>query len=239
MRVLTKNDHMSRSATLLFFIVVINLVSCKSNETGNAKDVNPETIYFDYQVSGDAGNDYVTVKLQYRFAGPNGTTLLLEAPSQVTLDGTVIPADSSKMNGTYYEVMLPAASFNGRHRIVFTGPDEKTYAEEFVFTAFGVRSGLPDTLTRGDWELELDGVQPADRVEVMLTDTAFGSDGITRVDTLREGKLLIRESDLNQLASGPITLLLSRETDRPVKNGTREGGRITTSYMLNHAFELR
>jgi len=230
---------MSRRAILLFLIVVINLVACKSNETGNAKDVNPETIYFDYQVSGDAGNEYVTVKLQYRFAGPNGTTLLLEAPSQVALDGTLIEADSSKMSGTYYETMLPAASFNGRHSIVFTGPDKKVYTEEFFYTAFGVKSGLPDTLTRGDWELELEGVQPADRLEVMLTDTAFGSDGITRIDTLREGKLLIREADLNQLASGPITLLLSRETDKPVKNGTREGGRIATSYTLNHAFELR
>ena len=65
---------MSRITSIFLISAVFSLlaVSCTSNEIGNSKDVNPESIYFDYRVWGDEESQDITVKLQYRFGGQNG-----------------------------------------------------------------------------------------------------------------------------------------------------------------------
>src|SRR5258705_1633190 len=131
----------SASAILLF-------ASCTSNEIGNSKDVNPESIYFDYRVWSDDESDDMIVKLQYRFAGPNGTTLLLENPSKVELDGVAIKADSSKMNGAYYEISKPIKAATGKHSIVFTDMNKKQYREDFSFQSLTMKTKLPEIVKR-------------------------------------------------------------------------------------------
>jgi hypothetical protein len=72
-----------------------------------------------------------------------------------------------------------------------------------------------------------------------LIDTAFLSRDINEIDTVKDGRLIIPSEKLNNLVDGPITLLLYRETERPIRNGTRAGGRIVVSYGLRRAFELK
>ena len=105
---------MNRLFTLFLVSISVALFSCSSNEIGGSKDVNPETIYFDYKVCGEEGDEDVTVMLQYRFAGQNGTTLVLEDSAKVELDGQLIRVDSSKMTGAFYEVIRPAKDFIGK-----------------------------------------------------------------------------------------------------------------------------
>jgi len=119
------NRPFKMKSRLLFFITISSflfLSSCtgRSNEIGGSSDVNPETIWFDYQISGEEGRDDMSVMLQFRFAGKNGTTLVLDGGSKVELDGVVIKADSSKMTGAFYEIMKPVNEFTGKHSIVFT-----------------------------------------------------------------------------------------------------------------------
>src|ERR1044072_8148895 len=78
------------------FLLSIFSFSCTSNEIGNSKDVNPERIYFDYKVRGDERDSSVTLYLQYRMGGPNGTTLMLDTPAKVQLDSEVISVDSAR-----------------------------------------------------------------------------------------------------------------------------------------------
>jgi hypothetical protein len=224
---------------LLLSSLLLAFVSCTSNEIGNAKDVNPESIYFDYRVWGDEDAGFMTVRLQYRFAGQNGTTLVLENPSKVEFDGTVIKADSSKMNGAYYEVTKPIKDFVGKHTIVFTDRDGKEYKEEFSFQSLALKTNVPAAINRSDLVFELDGLAPKDFVRVMLSDTATFSEGIVRVDTVKNGKIMISKSDLANLMNGPIHLEFSREDERRVKNGTKEGGKLIISYELKREFELK
>mgnify|MGYP001588509514 FL=1 len=86
---------MNRLFLLLLTSSFLVFCSCNSNEIGKEKDVDPESIYFDYQVKGEEGDDHVTVLLQYRFAGENGTTLTIDEPGKVEFDGEVIKVDSS------------------------------------------------------------------------------------------------------------------------------------------------
>src|SRR4030095_14281414 len=109
--------------------------SCTSNEIGNSKDVNPDAVFFDYEVWAEEGKD-VTVNLQYRMGGKNGTTLVLDEPSKVLFDGEQLKVDSAKGIGAYYEIQRPFSSFAGKHSITFTDLNKKEYKEEFEFTPF-------------------------------------------------------------------------------------------------------
>jgi hypothetical protein len=236
--------HCSKTITtsaLFFSIIALSFFfsSCSSNEIGNSKDVNPETIYFDYQVTGEEGNDDITVMLQYRFGGENGTTLVLEEPSKVELDGQVIKTDSSRMTGAFYEVIRPIKDFAGKHSIVFTDINKKQYREEFSFQPVTLRTSIPAIIERGDLVFELDGLNKEDYVRVLLNDTAFASNGINRVDTVKNGRVMISKADLKNLVDGPVRLELYKEDEKPVKNGTYEGGKLSVSYGLKREFVLR
>ena len=221
---------------LAFFSLII--FSCKSNETGSSSDVNPESIYFDYKVWGEEGNDHITVMLQYRFAGPNGTTLLLEDPGKVELDGVQLAADSSIMTGAYYEQLKTISEFSGTHKIVFTDINKKTYTETFRFFPMSLRLPIQEELKRGDLVFELDGLDSIDFVRVLMMDTTFESMGINRIDTVRNGKLIISKEQLRKVGNGPVHLELHKEMDKPLKESTREGGRLSITYGLKRDFVL-
>jgi len=246
--VLIGNLFMNRSFKLksrfLFFITVpafLFLSSCtgRSNEIGGSKDVNPETIWFDYQISGEEGREDISVMLQFRFAGKNGTTLVLDGGSKVELDGQLIKADSSKITGAFYELMKPVNEFIGKHNIIFTDINGKQYKEEFSFNPISLKTKIPDSLHREDLVFELDGLDHTDFVRVLLTDTAFTSEGINRVDTVKNGRVIISKEDLESVVNGPVQLELIKEDEKPVKNGTREGGHISINYGLKRSFKLK
>ena len=227
---------------LLFFILTFSFLiffSCNSNETGKAKDVNPEAIYFDYKIWGEEGKENLTVKLQYRFGGEDGTTLLLEEPSKVELDGEILIADSSKITGVYYEVQKPVASFAGKHSIIFTDINKKQYREIFSFQPFRLETKLNDTLHRDQGDFKLKGLDPEDYLTVLLTDTSFSGEGINRMDTVYNGRLFITKEEMYNLANGPVQLEFIKESEKPVRNGTREGGRISISFTLRREFILK
>lgn len=227
---------------LLFSLLVLSFLivfSCNSNEIGNSKDVNPEAIYFDYKIWGEESNDNLTVKLQYRFGGENGTTLLLDESSKVELNGEVLKADSSKITGVFYEVQKPVASFSGKHTITFTAGNNKQYRESFNFQPISLANPVPGTIQRGNLVFEFNGLSDEDKVRVVMTDTSYLSEEINRVDIVKNGRLIILKEDLLTLTNGPIHLEIIKEYERPVKNGTREGGRISISYGLKREFILK
>ena len=217
---------------LLFFI------SCTNSEIGSSKDVSPETIYFNYRVWGDEDNGIVTVKLQYRFGGTNGTSLVLNDPSKVEFDGEVLKADSSRFQGAYYEVIRPVAEFAGKHTIVFTDMNEKKYREEFDYPVISLATDLSGTIKRGDIVLDIAGLKSNDQVRLLLSDTSFYGRGIEKIDTVMDGRIRISGADLENLKNGPIHLELFREVERELQDATKEGGNISVSYGLEREFML-
>src|SRR5436189_1485026 len=137
-------------AAISILISIFFLLSCTSNEIGNSKDVNPDAVFFDYKIWADQGQEDITVNLQYRMGGKNGTTLVLDEPSKVLLDSEQLKVDSAKVTGAYYEVQKPFASFTGKHTISFTDLNKKEYNEEFDFIPFTLDPDVPTTLNRGD-----------------------------------------------------------------------------------------
>ncbi len=231
---------MSRFFFCLFLGVSFILFSCNNDDSdvNRSREVDPASIYFDYRVMGEEGNDSVTVLLHYRYAGENGSALTLDAPSQVKLDGQLITGDSTKMTGTFYEIQKPLEGFAGKHRIEFIDGDNKKYEEEFSFQPIKLRTEIAETVPRGNIELQLDGVQPGDNIRILMTDTAYASEGIDRTDTVKDGRLLITAEELKQLADGPIQLEIIKESETPVNKATREGGWLSITYRLKREFIL-
>jgi len=224
--------------TIFAFLILLISSSCSSNEIGDSKDVNPETVYVNYRVSGDEETAMATVQLQFRFGGKNGTTLVLTEPAGVTLDGKQLTVDSSRFNGAYYETMIPVADFAGKHTIVFTGYDGKQYKEEFDYPVLSFAQELPAQVKRGPLNIELNGLNDKDRVEVILTDTSYYSKDIARTDTVKNGRIHISALDMENLRNGPIVLELIRQENRPLNQAPQEGGRIQISYGLKREFTL-
>ena len=219
-------------------VSLVFLFSCTSNEIGNIKDVNPDAVFFDYEVWAEEGKEDVTVNLQYRMGGENGTTLVLDEPSKVMLDGEKLKVDSAKVTGAYYEVQKPFASFAGKHAITFTDLNKKEYNEEFEFKPFTLESNLPSTLNRSDLVFNFSGLDPVDYLSVILTDTSFTSTDINDVDTVRNGRLVIKAGRLSALINGPIHLQVFREQIIQLKKPTKEGGKFMITYGLKRDFEL-
>jgi hypothetical protein len=213
--------------------------SCTSNEIGNSKDVNPDAVFFDYEIWADEGKEDVTVNLQYRMGGKNGTTLVLDEPSKVLLDGEQLKVDSAKVTGAYYETQKPFASFARKHTISFTDLNKKEYNEEFEFKPFTLDPNVPSTLNRGDLVFNFKGLDSIDYLSVILTDTSYASDDINDIDTVRNGRLVITADRLSALINGPVNLQFFKEETLPLKKPTKEGGRFVITYGLKRDFELK
>jgi hypothetical protein len=230
---------MYRLAVLILGSGFIIFSSCNDAEIGSSKDVNTESIFMHYLVSGEEQDSNVTVTLRFSFGGPRGTTLVLDEPGKVELDGVKLRVDSSRLGGAYYEVIRPVKEFTGRHTIVFTGYNETRYTEEFDFRPMRLLTLIPDSLQRSDLVLELDGLEAEDYVRVLVTDTSFHSQEINRVDTVRNGRLVIKEKEMEGLVNGPVRLELFREHIKPLKNATREGGQLSINYGIKRSFLLK
>lgn len=223
----------------LLIVGIFILPACSSNEIGNSKDVNPEAVYFDYNIWSEEGKENAVVKLQYRMGGPNGTTLVLNEPSKVEFDGKEVPVDSTVFDGAYYEVVSPLHSFAGKHRIEFTGLDQKNYIEEFDFEPFSLDTPLPAAIERDNLIFSFKGLKDGDMIRVWMSDTLFSSEDINEVDTIRNGSIVVSREQLKNLSNGPINLQFSREIDKLLQHAANEGGRIYMSYGLRREFELK
>ena len=221
-------------------VSLVFLFSCTSDEIGNSKDVNPDAVFFDYEIWAEEGKEDVTINLQYRMGGKNGTTLILNEPSRVILDGEQLKVDSAKVTGAYYEVQKPLILFTGKHTIGFMDLNKKEYNEEFEFRPFSLEPDVPSTLNRGDLVFNFKGLDSVDVLSVTLTDTSFQSADITNdTDTVRNGRLVIKADRLSALINGPIHLQFYREQALPLKKATKEGGKFMITYGLKRDFELK
>lgn len=215
------------------------LSGCVDNKSLKKKKTNPDDIYFDYRVWGNEENSDIVVRLQYFLENGDENTVLLQHPSKVEFDGEVLPGDSSRRNGYYYEATVPLENFAGKHSIVFTDRNEKQYREEFEFPIISLKTEIPAVVSRKELVLGLSGINPGEIVRVLLTDTAFYSRGIDRIDTVRNDSIIITPRDLENLKNGPVYLEIYKDDEWPLKETTKGGGRISLSYGLKRVFELK
>ena len=220
--------------TLHYFLLpaVLLLAACNSNEIANSKDVNPETVYMEYTVSYSAALDSVSCRAQYRFGGINGTTLVLNPPSKLELDGHVLTVDSAEYTGAFYARNIAASQFAGNHKWKFTSIDGKTYTTAFSFGPVVCKTELPAVIGKNDIDFEITGTSPRDSITIEISDTASGTPDIRRRQLITDSKLTVTVAELKQLTNGPLAISIYRNEDLPLTNATREGGHIVFNYEI-------
>lgn len=229
-----------RSERCLFFIVIaLSIAACKQHkEAETTNDLPDEAIFFDYLVRADESGDSVTVLLNYREFNEFGYALKLAENASVSLDGEAIPGTTLKIPGTFYELQKPVSVFSGEHQISYTDKDKKQYVEKFIFSPLVLVTEIPASLPKADLELQFEGLKKGDMVHIVLTDTAYASEGIERTDTVKNDRIMITAEELASLAEGPVQLELVKENIRPVIRNGRIRGKFALYYGLKREFML-
>ena len=226
-------------ARLLLFWATAHAAACNHPDQVAGRSKAGGGVYADYRVWSEEGKEDATCLLQFRSGGPNGPAFALEAPLKIELDGEVVPPDSARLSGVFYEITKPVYEFTGKHSLVFTDAQGKQHREEFEFIPFSLEAGFPQKVKRKPFTIRLGNFPKARTpVHLMLVDTAFETNDINEITVVSNGKLTISEPMLRQLKTGPIFFELVKEEERSLKKGPGGGGRIVVSYGVKREFEL-
>ncbi len=206
------------------------LTSC-DEEIGNSKDVNQETIYFEYSITQDAKNDAELV-LRFRFAGPNGTTLILNKPSEIRFDSMPLHLDSTESMGAYYAKTISYNQLNGNHEILFTGIDGKQYANKFQWQNMYCKTELPQSISQEDVFIAIVGGLAGNELSVNISDTSFDTDDADLYLRISDGGLKIPGDAFAAQKEGPISISINHISEIPLAQTTKEGGKLNVNQQI-------
>jgi hypothetical protein len=111
--------------------------------------------------------------------------------------------------------------------------------QPFSFSKMGLAEEPADSLSRGELVFRFTGLEKEDYVRVIATDTVFYSEGINRLDTIRNSPLLLSRNDLALLENGPVQLVFSREWEQPLDGSGKPKGKLSINYTLRREFNLK
>ena len=214
------------------------LVSCNLEKNENFFKVDSDNIYFHYQITGEENKENVHCYFQFRTGGPNGTSLAFHEPGSVKLDGVSLKPDSTSFTGIFYEIMKPAVSFSGTHILQVVSMSGKEYTDSFTYKPFSFVDSMPVVVKIADQTIKLKGLDKIDYVRLIATDTSFNSPDINKVDTIKNGNLIISAKRFGKIVKGPINFQLIKEKE--IISSKSEGfrGKINISYGLKRNFLL-
>lgn len=224
----------------IFLLFVLALVTgCSNRDAGARADDELRNLYFDYQVWAEEGSGTVTIRLQYKEGGNDGSAVALPGKKQVLLDAVPFQLDSTRFLGVYYELTKPLAELAGNHSISVTDEKGTVHRESFEFYPFELFEELPEELHRKPYVLRLKNLPTSPTpIRLVLTDTSLTSPGVNEEVRVQKGKLNITQAMLESLAAGPVTLELGREESRPMASGSGERGTLVINYQLRRQFLL-
>lgn len=208
------------------------LLACNSSEIGDSKDVNPESIYIDYQVIYNENLDSVNCFLQYRFGGKSGTTLVLTPPSHVTFNGENIIVDSSPLLGAFYRKRFLRVGFEGTNTIQFTDSKNQMHEETFHFVPFSCTKAPTVFRQTDSLVFTFDGVKNNDAILFEIVDTSSESPNMDSTLFIKNNKLTIPATAFTKLSLGLLDFKFQKKQDQPLKNPMAEGGEFSFQYIL-------
>ena len=224
--------HYQKPFLAALLLTITTVFACNSNEIGESKDVNQDKIYMDYNISYTEGEDEVALNFQYRFAGVAGTTLVLNNPSQVKLDGELLKADSTEYGGAYYKVSKNYPTFLGKHSISFTDINGKQFENDFEFAPFTLVN-LPATADRNKDLVvgyNINGLNADDDIEINSVDT---DSSFHYHQSGAHTSATIPALDLKRQKKEDVSFEATIYRKIPLRQTTTEGGLLQLTYRLN------
>lgn len=222
---------------LLFFLS--GLAACSNAGVDAGTENSSGALYYDYQLWSEEESGTATIRLQYKQGSEEGPAVPLPERQRVLLDTTPFQPDSTKFLGTYYELTKPLKDFSGTHTVTIVDENGTAHRANFSFTPFELAQELPDELPQKTFTLHLKNL-PASPVQIRLVmiDTSMTSPGINEELTVENGRLTVSQEMLSKLASGPVTMEISREEVRQIGSGTKSKGTFLLNYGIRRQFTL-
>ncbi|MBS1813037.1 MAG: hypothetical protein JST84_33030 [Acidobacteria bacterium] len=219
---------------MLPFLFLISFSACVSTDTTESTNVAAAEVYQDYNINVNKENSDATAT--FRVAGKTGTTIDLDAPAKVELNGK--PMDESKpgfLKGTTYQ--FSATGVVSQFQFVFTNSDGKTYQNEIGLAPIEITAKsltfskaqktmipLSRALAAGESiVLTLHGQSATEANASSLV-----SSGV-ETDSSRSAAIL-DPSMIKEMALGKGDVRVECSKSEKVKQGTRSGGTIQITY---------
>jgi hypothetical protein len=226
--------HLRNYPVLSLFILILFIISCRSSEIGESKDVNPDTIYQGYEIVYDEQkkDNQVEVSAQFRFAGDEGTTLVLSKPSSIVFDGQKIKVDSSEFSGAFYNIDVPVKEFVSKHHFVFTDINKKRFENEFYFDVFRLQAPPAASKTVPLMiQFEASPLSNEDYIELtsINTDSSFF---IKHLASEQGNIIIIPVNELQRQKGNSLSLVASIWRNVPLQQSTKEGGHIILYHSV-------
>lgn len=220
------------SGVFFFLATAAAVTACTSNEIGESRDVAQDKIYQNYTVTYTEGDAAAELYSQFRFAGRNGTTLVLSSPSQLQFDGEKIKVDSGDYSGAFYKISKPAAGFWGKHSFVFTTTDSKTYTNSFSFDGFKLVNLPASASKKQDLLLpfETTALKGDDYINVRTVNTDSSFD--VSHNYADGNAVKIPAEYLKKQKGNTLTLEAAITRKPPLQQTTPEGGALEITYRL-------
>ncbi len=209
---------------------------CRNDKNEAKADL--DDIYADYQVLAEEGTDNLVIKAEFREGGADGQAISLDDIGTVSLDGEVMPGDSTKRMGFYYELYKPIPAFEGSHELQFAREGLPAAKTTFTFTPLTLITVLPDTVRRADLDLEFSGIGNGDVVQVLFTDTSSAGEGVNITDMSGNSRIRVEKEELAELYAGPVMLEIIRETQSLIGEDPSPSGRLQITYTLRRQLIL-
>ncbi len=205
--------------------------SCASNEIGHSKDVNQDEINQGYFMEYDEAKDKTEITAFFRFAGPNGTTLILDAPGKVEMNGEKLDLKETKDAGAYYYKTLNGKLPDGEYSFEYTDLHQKSFKNTVSWKNIEVES-VSDSFSHSDGLLISFNDDPQGRKEEITIAISDSANSISEtISHVRREKIKIAGSKLKDL-HGPLEINMRRNGQFNLKNQTHAGGYIGTAYRL-------
>ena len=226
------NSNQLKSLFYFFFLMVLT-GSCASNEIGESRDVNQETIYQQYRVEYDENDKKASLFAQFRFAGEKGTTLILSDPSKLEFNTAVVKVDSSDFSGAFYRLEFPREKVMGRHTLVYTDLNQKKYENTFSIDSFYLLD-VPATISKKAPALirfKAPALQQDDYIELDSegTDSSFS---VKKTSANPGEYITIPVAELQRQTKSEIWVVPTLYRTTRLQQQTKEGGEIITRQTL-------
>ncbi len=216
---------------VIFGLSAFAFIGCSSTEIGESKDVSQDKIYQAYTVLFSEAEKECNILAQYRFAGPDGTTLVLTPPSNFILNGNCVAVDSNSFQGAYYKTALSSSSAWQEQVFVFTDLNKHKYKNHFLLKKFSWLNPPKKVSVKENLRIffDTDPLKQGDYIEIgtLETDSSFS----VRYSSFDTGNTITIPSVLLQKLPGEklvLKAIMYRKAN--LTQATTEGGVINSCY---------
>lgn len=209
-------------------------VGCSIDTVGST-EVSSESIYQSYWAEFDEASSSTNLTATFRVGGSTGTTVELQSPSQVTVNGRSMAREN--FLGTRYILnqvgLVPDARFS------FVNQRGDRMENSIRIHPIAARLARTTVLVYEPLEIDIDTAVVPSNVEIKgvismdRNDSDSKYQSVTSAWDSRRQKLVFSGADLSRsLGDGPATLTISSSTWSRLAQSSREGGYISSTYKV-------